>query len=228
MSDWKQTLPTRLHQKLYRAAHKGIVTHQHNLWLARNAIRHPITDIPHQPSYGRKREIKTPTDEDTDNSDDTEWKRTRLVALDKQAIWKARLKYRPTTNRRRKLALIANATALPRMKRRRIHRKRLRPLQAQTHDPHIKRRHLSATSEDITQDGGDGEGSSDPSTDNTRQENGGPSAPHTGTHSPPPRQTEGSHRDPRGRQEAETLHWDTRTPPLRHRRRLGLGSPRGS
>ena len=25
-----------------------------------------------------------------------------------------------------------------------------------------------------------------------------------------------------------TLHWDTRTPPLRHGRRLGLGSPRGS
>jgi hypothetical protein len=211
MYDWKQTLPTRLHQKLYRAAHKGVVTHQHNLWLARNAILHLITDTPHQPTYGRKRKINTPTDVDTDNSDDTEWKRTRLEALDKQAVWKALPKYRSTTNRRRKLTLLANPTALPKLKRRRVHRKRPRPLQAQTHEAHIKRRHIADTSEDITQDGRDGEGSSDPSTDNTCQDNGGPSAPLTGTHSLPPRPTEGSHRDSRGRKERRCV--GTQGPP---------------
>ena len=210
MSDWKQTLPVRLHPKLYKAAHMGIVTHQHNLWLDRNAILHPITDTPHQPTYGRKRKINIPTDEDSDNSDDTAWKRTRLDALDKQAVWKARPKYRPTSNHRRKLALLANPNALPRLKRRRVHRKRPRPPQAQPHAIPSKRRHIADTSED-TQEGGDGEGSSDPPTDDTRQDNGGPSAPPTGTHSPTTRSTEGSHRDSRGRQERRCI--GTQGPP---------------
>ena len=58
MSDWKQTLPVRLHPKLYKAAHMGIVTHQHNLWLARNAILHPIqTHLTNPLTDGRGRSI---------------------------------------------------------------------------------------------------------------------------------------------------------------------------
>ena len=34
ISDWNETLPPRIHQKLYRQLHLAIVKHQHDIWLS--------------------------------------------------------------------------------------------------------------------------------------------------------------------------------------------------
>ena len=211
MSDWANTLPQRLHQRLYREAHKGIITHQHSLWLTRNAILHPQTDIPHCPSYGRKRKTTPTVDTDSDDQDDLTWKRTRLTALDTQAVWRTRPKYRPTVNRTRKLALLANPTALPRSKRRRVQRKRPRQPQDATHAVHIKRRRLTPNTTH-TLEGGDGEGSSDPSSSvDSHHDQGGPSAPERGPQPQTTQITEGSLQDPRGSQPNRSI--GTQGPP---------------
>ena len=41
MADWKDTLPSRIHQKLYRQLHQAIIAHQHDIWLRRNETAHP-------------------------------------------------------------------------------------------------------------------------------------------------------------------------------------------
>jgi len=56
MADWKDTLPPRIHQKIYRQLHQAIIAHQHDTWLRRNETAHPDQDEPYiAPNYNRKR-----------------------------------------------------------------------------------------------------------------------------------------------------------------------------
>ena len=80
--------------------------------------------------------------------EDVRWKRTRTKALRAEDAWKKPAAPRTTTNRKRRLAMLANPTAQPK-----------------------RRRHATTTNSRATRkrthslQGGDGEGSSDPEDD---------------------------------------------------------------
>jgi hypothetical protein len=149
MADWKDTLPPRIHQKLYRQLHQAIIAHQHDIWLRRNETAHPDRDEPFiAPNYNRKRVHSQIVNLDDVIPKDVRWKRTRTKALRAEAAWKKPYAPRITTNRKRRLAMLANPTAQPKQRRHAIN----------TNSQATRKRTHSLQ-------GGDGEGSSDPEDD---------------------------------------------------------------
>jgi hypothetical protein len=118
MVDWKDTLPSRIHQKLYRQLHQAIIAHQNDIWLRRNETAHPDLDEPFiAPNYNRKRVHSQIVNLDDVIPGDVRWKRTRTKALRAEDVWKKPSAPRITTNRKRRLAMLANPTAQPKRRR---------------------------------------------------------------------------------------------------------------
>ena len=167
MADWKDTLPPRIHQKLYRQLHQAIIAHQHDIWLRRNETAHPDQDEPFiAPNYNRKRVHSQIVNLDDVIPEDVRWKRTRTKALRAEDAWKKPPAPRTTTNRKRRLAMLANPTAQPKRRRHAIN----------TNSQATRKRTHSLQ-------GGDGEGSSDPEDDSPgtkrsrNMQDTGPTAP---------------------------------------------------
>ena len=85
---WEGLVPTRLHQKLYRALHKTITLHQHGVWLHRNNVLHPQVDVYIPVDYGRKRTQKRELPEEEEkNPRDKQWMRQREAAFTRKRMW---------------------------------------------------------------------------------------------------------------------------------------------
>jgi hypothetical protein len=118
IADWNDTLPSRIHQKLYRQLHQAIMAHQYDIWVRRNEAAHPESDdLLVAPNYNRKRRHTTLVDLDEVIPDDMRWKRTRAQALRAEEAWKKPAAPRTTINRRRRLAMLANPTVQPKRRR---------------------------------------------------------------------------------------------------------------
>jgi hypothetical protein len=129
IEEWKNTLPSRIHQKIYRGIHLAIITHQHDIWLKRNEVAHPEQELPQPPpDYNRKRRVSHITDLDETIPADTQWKRARKNALTAEDAWSLPAQKLPVTSRKRRLALLANPTARPRKRTRT--RRRFNPMKA--------------------------------------------------------------------------------------------------
>ena len=163
------------------------------------------------PNYNRKRGHTQLVNLEEVIPEDVRWKRTRTKALRAEDAWKKPAAPRTTTNRKRRLAMLANPTAQPKRRRHatnsRITRKRTHSLQ-----------------------GGDGEGSSDsedvsPGTKRSRNtQDTGPTAPQYPDENI---QNKGGPSEALEEEEeasAERSH-GIHGPPPPSRRRLGLGSP---
>jgi hypothetical protein len=149
ISDWNETLPPRIHQKLYRQLHLAIVKHQHDIWLSRNEAAHPVNEETFGvPNYNRKRTNTVLVDLKEVIPKDVRWKRKRTQALRAEEAWKTPAAPRITTNRKRRLAMLANPTAQPKRRRHAI-----------TTNSRTSRKRSHSIQ------GGDGEGSSDPEDD---------------------------------------------------------------
>ena len=129
IDEWKATLPNRIHQKIYRGIHLAIITHQHDIWLKRNEVAHPEQELPQPPpDYNRKRKVSNIIELDETIPADTQWKRARKKSLTAEHAWSLPARKLPVVNRKRRLALLANPTALPRKHTRT--RRRLNPMKA--------------------------------------------------------------------------------------------------
>ena len=129
IEEWNTTLPSRIHQKIYQSIHLAIITHQHDIWLKRNEAAHPEQELPQPPpDYNRKRKVSNIIELDETIPADTQWKRARKKALTAEDAWSLPARRIPVVSRKRRLALLANPTALPRKHTRT--RRRLNPMKA--------------------------------------------------------------------------------------------------
>ena len=87
ISDWKDTIPKKLHQKLCRMTHEAIVSHQHNMWIKRNESAHPPTEFPHNPDYSRKRKQAPIPPQAESNGPDVHWEQQRTLFALREEMW---------------------------------------------------------------------------------------------------------------------------------------------
>ena len=88
INTWTGKIPTSLRQKLYRALHMTITTHQHSAWIERNSILHPSTVTSPPTDYGRAPARKRlQLEEEEDNTKDNTWKKQRNIALIRRDMW---------------------------------------------------------------------------------------------------------------------------------------------
>ena len=87
ISDWKDSIPVKLHQKIYRLTHEAIVSHQHSIWIKRNESAHPPTEFPHNPDYSRKRKQAPIPPQTESNGPDVHWEQQRTLFAIREEMW---------------------------------------------------------------------------------------------------------------------------------------------